>query len=455
MKNIKLFALLPLLAVTCLNGCNKNNNQPNSNERPYKENFVYVEEPIYEPINIEKPGAEIDHIEFVGFPYNHEIKVAAFDDTDASIRAWYKDNTTNIVPFKMKNIPLEFRHYFGEIGEHSIELIFNNHRDKFDFTIVDNPAFPGYYCYFYDMNKKFLDMQIVGYYQTAVYQGPELPEVQEDENFRYTLKGWDHKTTNIHQNMQFVANYDRLEKRYNAVRPYNHDYIGLTGLVSKDRKTGSALFYLGRVRRAAALYGPTMMLDGEDITLPIALDDFGPYWSELNLNIVKYVVDYEVDPAYNSLRYGEIAQIVTSPTFVSHFNPSYGYYGVEALLDDMSDVSLSSKDPFDFTLTKVKERLSYVRPTISKDAKYGYYRAAIVGSFDIYLDVSFKRIAKDKYEMGAINQFVCAPVDDTFSLDAQYSEDEEFGPNFDTKLILSTRTLYNIARMIDWGTWSE
>ena len=107
MKNIKLFALLPLLLVSSLMGCN------NSSSRPYEEDFVYDETDAFIPIDISKGDAAVKHIEFVGFPYKHEIKVGDFDNTDSGVRVWYEDNTTKTVPLKMVNIPPEYRHLFG------------------------------------------------------------------------------------------------------------------------------------------------------------------------------------------------------------------------------------------------------------------------------------------------------------------------------------------------------
>ena len=446
MKNIKALMVLPILLSSLLIGCNNKKN----NDRPYNEDFIYVDAPQYEPIDVTKEGLEVKKIEFVSFPYEGKIKVADFDNTDSSIRVWYEDNTTNTIPLKIKNIPIEYRHYFGEIGEHTISMMFNGEKEDITFTIIDNPSFKGYYCYFYDRNKKLVDTEIVGYYQAVTYQGEALPEIEEDLDYSYKLKGWNHQTSYIHQDMQYLAIYQKLEKRYYSVGIYNRDYIGLTGLVSEDKQNGRGLFYLGRVKRAALIYGQTYELDNDDITLDIAFDNFNVQYQEMNEQIMKDCIEYKVDPSYNSLLYGDIAQLFTSPIFATSFNNKYHYDGVNALLADKEDVYLSYNDPLDISIREAKNGLNHIHPVISKDDEGGYYRAAIVGSYDIYMDVSYKKIDNHIYEVGSYNEFAFAPVDNSFSMVAQHSYDEKFTANFDTKLVVTSKTLYHIAEMIDW-----
>lgn len=444
MKNIKLFALLPLLVVSTLMGCNNNSG------RPYQEDYIYTEDETFEPIDITKGDLAIRNVEFVGFPYNHEIKVADLDNTDSAVRVWYEDNTTKTVPLKMKNIPVEYRHLFGEIGEHSIELTLRGIKDTFNFTIVENPSFPGYNVWFYDRNKKLLDQKVVGYYQTATYNGKELPQMEEDGDYRYTLKGWNHPLTNIHQNTQFIASYDKLEKRWYAIRQYNRESTGLSSIVNKDKTVGSSLAYLGRINRVPAYYGPVQELDNEDLELEIEPNNYSSYIREYNEKIVKELIEYKVDPDYNSLLYGNVSEIVTHPEFATSFNPNYQFKGVKAYLETKEDVEISSEDPFDGTIKQITDAFNYLKPVIKKDAEKGYYRAAIIGSFDVYLDISFKKLKDHVYEIGDFNQFVIAPVKYSLKMDYQHSYDGNFGQNFDNKLTVSTKAIYYMADMIDW-----
>lgn len=452
MKNIKLLALIPLMTVTCLTGCNKNE-EPVNNDRPYQENFIYDEAPIYEPIDLDVGDKQLDKVEFIGFPYNKQIKAAAFDETDAAIRAWYMDGTVHSTPLKIKNIPLEYRHYFGEIGEHSISMQFKGKKETLSFTIVENPDFKGYKCYFYDRNKKLVDTQTVGYYQTVTYQGTPLPEVEEDGDYRYTLEGWDHNTTYIHQDMQFLAKYKMLEKRWYAHRINNWDHICLSGLVNQEKTEGSAIMFIGRVTRVPVYYGPTVELDNEDIELVIEPGNYSKYWSDLNQTIVSELVEYKVDPDYNSKLYGNVSEIVTHPNFASYLNKDYDFKGVKEYLEGNEEIVLSTLDPFDDTVTQIGYAFNHLRPVITKDSERGYYRAAIVGSFDVYVEISFKKLKDKVYEVGNYNQFVISPVRDTFKMVEQHSYDGNFGPNFDTKLTVSTKAIYNLGDMIDWSRW--
>lgn len=447
MKNMKLFALIPLMVVTGLMGCSNSSNGP-----AYQEDFLY-NEPVYEPIELAKQGTTIDRIEIIGIPYTKQLKAAAFDDYDVCIRAWYKDNTTSSVPFKIKNIPIDYRHYFGELGEHSIELLLNGNTETFEFNIVENPEFKGYNCYYYDRNKKLIYQEVVGYYQTTTYAGPELPDVEEDIDYQYIFRGWNHNTTYVNQDMQYLATYEKVEKRFDAAKPYHTDHIGITGLVNQEKTKGSALFYLGRVKRVAVIHSEAVELNGEDIELSFESTDYSHYWSELTQDIVKYAVEYKVDPDYNTKLYGEISEIVTHPTFADEFDSRYGYKGIRTLLEDGYDGELSSKNPFDGTYSNVKGYL-HNKEVISKDSLPGFYRLALVKSFDVYLDVSYNRLAKDVYEVGTFHSFVLAPTDD-IKLDVQHSYDGEFGSNFDNKLEVNTKTLYYMADMIDWSAWAE
>ena len=455
MKNIKVLTLVPLLVIGgLLTACNKDNKQPINNERPYQEGFVYVDPPLYEPIDLDYGDKQLDKVEIIGIPYTKEIKVADFDNLDVQVRAWYMDNTTHQVPLKMKNIPLDFRHYFGEIGDHSITLTARDIKQTFEFKIVDNPDFKGYKCYFYDRNKKLMDTQTVGYYQNVTYQGQELPQVDEDNDYRYTLTGWDHETRYIHQDMQFLAQYNKLEKRWYAIRQYNRESTALCGIVNSTKTQGSGLAYLGRINRAVAYYGPTYELDGEDIELTIEPGNYTKYIQDMYDTIVSELIEYKVDSDYNMKLYGNPSDIVLHPQFATEFDKNYQYKGgIKAYMNNKEDIELSALDPFENTISNITTSFNYLRPVISKDDKPGYYRAAIVGSFDVYLDVSFNKLGDHIYEVGNFNQFVIAPVRYSFKMADQYSVDGEFGPNFDTKLTVSTRSLFYMADAIDWSNW--
>ena len=164
MKNIKLLVLLPMLLMTGLTGCGNSAN----NDRPYQDDILY-NEPVYRPLDLSKEDTTIKSVEVLGL--YQPIKAAKFDDNDVIIRAWYNDNTSTNFDFKEINVPIEFRHYFGEVGKHEFDVAFNGQALSFEFTVAENPEFNGFKCYFYNKDKKLMNTQTVGYYQDVTYKG--------------------------------------------------------------------------------------------------------------------------------------------------------------------------------------------------------------------------------------------------------------------------------------------
>ena len=450
MKNIKLLAtLIPLLTISVLTGCNKNNG------RKYQEEFFYEDAAPYEPIEFDFKK-EIDRLEFTG-AIGHKVKVAAFDDADVGVRAWYTDGSVSSnVPLKIKNIPVEDRHYFGEVGQHSIELVYQNKKDKLEFEVLENPNFPGYTCWFYDRNKQHLETKVVGYYQPVEYTGTPLPETEDEDGYRYTLVGWDHNTKYVHQNTQFVAKYTKLEKNYWALKPYSQINQGMGYIVNSSKTEGSALSYLGRVSMCTAYYGEVVEHSGQDMELKKPeLATYTRYMRELNETIINNNITLVNDPEVSTKLYGNVADIIIHPTFAEAMNPNYGFEGkTKVYMEDGSTITPSNLDPVNITTTSINgELIDTIPPKVSKDDEPGYYRAAVTGDFDVYIDCSFKKLKDHVYEIGAFNQFVIAPVYKTFRLRAQHSADGTFGVNFDTKLVVSTKRIYSSADAIDWSKW--
>ena len=453
MKNIKLLATLPLLLVSVLAGCGSKASN-NNNDRPYQEELLYEDAPVYEPIVFDY-NKEVERLEFTG-AIGHKIKVAAFDDAEVGVRAWYTDGTASLsIPLTIKNIPIEDRHYFGEVGEHSIELVYQGKKDKLTFTVIDNPAFPGYTCWFYDRNKKILETKVVGYYQPAIYTGTPLPESEEDGDYRYTLVGWNHNTAYVHQNTQFIAKYTKLEKNYYAIRPYSSINQGVASIVNSTRTEGSSLSYLGRVHRCTAYYGEKVRLGTEDIELPKPdKANYTTYIMEMNQTIVRENLTLTSDAEVSTKLFGNIAELLLRPQFAESMNPNYDFgKDMKVYMEDGDTYNISNLDPVNVTVSSINGAMNMLPPKISKDEEDGYYRAAVIGDFDIYLDCSFKKLQDHIYEIGAFNQFVISPVKNTFKLVAQHSADGSFSINFPTKINISTKKIYSSAEMINWSKW--
>ena len=438
MKNVKLLMLIPSLLMIGLTGCN--------GSRPYKEGIVY-DGPTYIPLDLTKEGTTIKSLEVLGL--YKPIKVNEFDKSDVQIRAWYNDNTSHNFEFKVVNIPIEFRHLLGEVGKHEFDIAFGGENLAFEFTIAENPNFKGFNCYFYDKDKKLVDTQVVGYYQEAVYQGKELPLVIDDDDYQYTYLGWDHSTQYISQDMQFLAVYDKLEKRLRAAKPYNWDYHICSGLVNTEKTSGKALIYLGRVYRVATVYSETKYVMDEDVSFDFSnYHDFGPFFNSVNDSIGS-LINFKSDFDYNSKIYGNAAEIVSSPRFANNFDSRYDFKGMKVYLEDGVDAKLTNNDPYDYSFNIINGYL-HNKKTVSKDEKDGYYRLALLNDYDVYLSASFNRLEKGIYEIGAYNEYIISPVNYSLKLAIQHSYDGKFVNNFASELTVSTRGLYNAANAIRW-----
>ena len=448
MKRILLFVVFVLLLLAVFAGCSRSGG--------FREPFV-CETPAYEPIDFAIEGAFVTRIDLIGLP-KEGVKAAAWDDYDIKLRVFYDDNRLIDYPLKMVNIPVEMRHYFGEVGEHRINFVEFRYINGFDIKIINNPDWDGYVCKYYDRDKNLLYSEKVGFYGTSEYKGRELPKEEEDDDYLYRFTGWGFETENIHQDMQFVATYDKLEKRYYPEGPYIKSYVPIAGTVDEAGRHGSALIYLGRVHRVAAIHGDAVELTDADVelTLPQGGFDFPSFFREYTENVVGYSVKYVNLPEYNQHIYGHAAEIVSLANFAESFPSSYGYdWDQHAFLETRRDVIISRKDPFETAYRRVVSFLNNRETVAAGDNAPGFYRLAVVGSFDVYVSVPFNRIAADQYEIGAYSEFLIAPLTDTFRYTVQYSEDGEFGSYSDRKLELTTEGLYNCARAIDWGKWTE
>ncbi|MCR5491750.1 MAG: hypothetical protein K6F32_06450 [Bacilli bacterium] len=449
MKKIFTLAFIPVL-FAALTGCGNNNS---STVTPTYQDDVLYTEARYEPLDVasDDPNVTVSSTDLLGV-YGG-VKAAAWDDCDIKLRVNYSDSSLHDFPLKVVNIPLEMRHYLGEVGEHRLNIVEYKWTVSHAFTIIENPDWHGYKCEFFDKDKNYLATETVGFYEDVKYNGPVLPSEQEDADYKYQYAGWNRSTSYIHQDTQFMAKYKKTEKRFYAVKPFNNDHIGLSALVNQEGNKGSALVYLGRVRHVAAFHTEAVELDNEDLEFTFQVDEYGKYWNEFNEAIVKNSIRFEDELEYGAHIYGEPYSLISRPTFGLQFDSRYDYKGIKGFLEDQSDVTLSSTDPYDGVLDVIMDKVEHYVGTgkVSKDDEPGFYRYSIVLSFDVYLSVSFNKLDEHVYEIGAFNSFIMAPVRDTAQCIVQHSEDGEFCGDFDQKLVLSTKGLYYAAEMIDWN----
>ena len=449
-KIVLVFVVLLLLAASV--GCSSP-----FKSRKYREDFVYATDE-FEPIDVGYGDHAVVSAELVGVPETG-IKAAAWDSYDVRLRCEYDDGTVREVPLKVINIPIEARHVLGEVGEHRISLMENREMQKFSVKIVKNPDWDGYTCRYFDRHGKLLYSEKVGFYGTSTYKGKELPEEEEDGDYLYKFVDWTYDTEHIHQDMQFKANYDKLEKRLYAVQPDGTEYVPIIGKTDEAKQNGGALIYLGRVFGVAAAYGEAVELEKTDVVLefPTERFDFPSFFLAYNRSIVENVVEYVNVPGYNQHIYGAARQILSLSDFGRAFAADYQYdKDRKVTLANGTKTTLSRLDPYDETLRLVVGCIRKNEETVTaEDHKPGFYRIAVVGAFDVYLDVSYRRIGVEQYEIGAHSKFIIAPVADTFAYTVQYSEDGEFGPCSEKKLSLSTDALYAGATALDWGDEEE
>lgn len=451
MKKSRISLLFPLIVILFAGCKNQQERQRTEQWQQYHDEYVY-DVPAYEPIDVVRDGAYPYTITVVGIP-SSGIKQAAWDDNSIKLRCFYSDGAMIDHSFQEKNIPIDFRHYLGELGTHKLSIRYGLSSLSFDFTIIANPNFPGYTCYFFDHNEKLIHTQTVGYYGTVVYGGPSLDVDTEDDNYKYHFVGWNREMKNIHQDTQFKAVMEKTEKRYYAIKPYQSSYVTIGSVVNNTTQKGSALFYLGRVRRAAAIFTETKYLGGSDLTFKFSYSDFSPYWNDLNANVIGSI-KYENDPDYDSSIYGSIANVLAHPNYTTALDGKYNYHGGNKVyLENKQDVTMSGNGPYDYVANDVLKWIDGEVTVKLGDNVKGYYRLAVIYDFDVYCSMSFKRIGNKVYEIGDFNEFTVCPVANSAERVVQFSKDENFKENFDTSLSLSSRAVYNNANSIDWNEW--
>ena len=454
MKNSKLFLLIPLLMVSPLVGCNHSKNND-----PIYDDAILYNDPDYEPVDFSREDAVPYSITVLGIP-SEGIKQTLWDEYDSiEFRVYYqsdKADTPLVIDHKFyeKNIPVEYRHYLGEIGTHKIEIKYGLMPLSFEFKVIENPDWHGYKCEYFDKDGKYLHTQQVGYYADVIYNGPELVD-EEDEDYQYHFKRWNHNTKCIHQDMQFKAVYQKNEKRLVSVKPRLNNFDAIAGLVSNNNPNkGQALIYLGRIKRATLLHSDAKELFDKDIELSFENGDYSKYWNELNNSVISKI-KYEHDPNYDSYMYGSVSNLISQSDFASYFDERYSFGDINVVLENGEKVKISHSAPYDTCLSTVKGYM-YNHKTITKqDYVDGYYRLAVVAAVDVYLSVSITRIDADKYEVGNFNNFLASPVSDTVNYLVQYSEEEEFTAFDDSYLSLSNKAVYETAKIIKWNKWAN
>lgn len=451
---MKKYLVLPLISLLAFSvtGCKKKSrNEEQQKWEVYHEDYVY-DTPTYEPIDFTRNGTYPYTIAVEGIP-EKGILQTRWDDHDIKLRCHYLDGALVDFAFKEKNIPIEFRHYLGEVGHHKLDIEYGLMPVSVEFDITLNTDWKGFNCYFFDSNNKLIHSQSVGYYATVNYNGPEISELEEDEDYQYNFVGWNNDTKNINEDMQFKTVYEKNEKRLYAIKPYQLGYQSISTLVDNDKNKASSLFYLGRVRRVAAVYTEPVKLTDKDIELKFDYSDFGSYWNDLNKSIIG-TIKYEHDSTYDSMLYGSVPNLLENASYGTIMDNRYDFKGgTKTYLENEEEITMSAIDPYVFLANRVQSFTGKTETVKARDNVAGYYRQAVVFNFDVYLSASYRRIGSKIYELGDFSQFICCPVINTAKCVVQYSADGKFGDNFSTYLSLTDKALYNNASSQNWKPW--
>ena len=458
-KTHLLLLLIPALLASCsANSTNEPSTTSGNSEATTSSNkdirrptFKYVA-PEEVAINITKVGVEVTSVEVINIP-DSGIKIADWDNSNIKLHVSYNDSTTEDFDFLVKHIPLESRHYLGEIGHHSIEILVNGHSTTFGFNIINNPDFLGYTCTFIDSySHGEVYETTVGYYQNVTYAGPDFPEHVVGTEFIRKFIGWDYPLDNVHQDMTYNSVYRDTEKRFygDAVAEGQNNVVST--YKDTDNDTIHALLYLGRIHRVAMNYGATVYHQNGDEAVELSFQEltlFNERWVELNKDSVSYGIRYLFDNTTGQYLFGSSTALTTSPIYLSNFENIYDQTSCSIRLDTGAVITTSDSPNYS-TVYSIASEHKDETVSVASDKETGYYRIAVVASFDAYVSVSFSKLAYGKYRLETNSKFVFAPVVASVDVCAQFSETEDFINNFDKKIELSNTMLYNVAQGLDW-----
>ena len=431
--------IIALTNISC--GSNTNDPQKFFNYIPAEQEFL----------NVSKAGADVLSITVTNIPRSG-IKIAMWDTYDIKFHVTYSNNTTEDYPFLVKHFPLESRHYLGEVGRHTIELLVNGVTTRFGFDIIKNKDFKEYNCKFINSNTgKTIYSTTVGYYQTAKFEGvtPANWEATHPDRV-FSFNGWDHPLDNICQDMVFYTKWKALEKRY-----YGVNISGDANKVLYTSKNGNkvnTLLYLGRVKSAPMNRSETIYYKQNDSAYTFKFNPISPYgdtWDELNNSIFNYAIKYTFNPIYGSYLYGSTIGLSKSPIFLNGIESMYNASSKSRLLENGVLIDTSIYNSFDTCLYYASQYANYSATTLP-DYETGYYRMILSADFDVYLSCAFSSLGNGKYQLEPNPKFTFSPVATSVTTYVQYSVDGEFGNQFDKYIELSNKTLYEVANKIGW-----
>ena len=456
--------LVSLFAILLLASCSSSQNAstlpiiPQGNEpgnvdinptQPYE--FSYTE-PEEEAIVVTKDGVEVSSIEIIDIPKDG-IKIACWNEYDIKIKVRYSDNSIETLAFYEKYIPIEFRHYLGEIGHHSISVAINTSVVHFGFDIIENKDFTPYSCTFWDYRgsePKLLQSSTVGYYQNAVYTEDVPKSERIDDDTNRVFVGWDYSLNCVHQDMIYKAQFRDVSKRFYGDNLMDNNQM-LIASNKKDDKN-RALIYVGRLHAVPVNYGETIHHNRgateADLSFK-ALNPFNDRVTNMGKEIVKYGISYSYNANYGSYLYGTTGAFGEGATILNSIESFYGASSKSRLLETGVLIDTSIDATFSTCYSVASSHISDTRQ-IESTAETGYYRIALTMSFDVYISATFSKVNEGRYTLENGAKYVFAPVRQTNRVKVEFSETTEFDNPFKKTLIFSTDSLYNVANGLDW-----
>ena len=451
MKNIKILAFIPILVGAGLTGC-KNKKETNPWET-YHEEYLY-NQPVYEPLDVSVEGNYPASVVVINLP-EEGIPQTKWDDYDIKLRCVYDNTQPREFNLKEVNIPIPFRHYLGEVGEHEIEIKYDLMPLKWNFKIIENPDWKGFNCYFFDMENNLIHTQGAQYYECITYSG-ELPKPVETLEYEARFTKWNRSLEYICQTMQFKAQSKQFEKRDYARIPVKYHHKGIGGIDDIAKQKGSTTIYLGRLYRTAALTTEVQEYDGKDLSFKLPENDLGEYYNKVN-EIARDHIKYIEVPEFTPYMYGSIPNMISTISFNnvwdSRFRKPSDMMVVE--LEDGVQTTLSAIDPHTNVINMVTPYIGKEVTVEKAKLQNGYYRYSVIMDFDVYLTYSYKRIGEREYEIDAFNYLTVCPVIASQKEVLQYSETPEFHDEFNKTFEIDTEWMWFYAKSHNWGEWHD
>lgn len=453
----KIFALLPILLLASCTGnspvTTTSSDTPSGENIPAGyENWSYTE-PEEEAIVVSKEGVEISSLEVIDVP-SEGIKVACWNDHEIKLKVLYSDNSTETIRILEKHIPIEYRHFLGEVGHHTITLVINASMVNFGFDIIENKEFHGYKCAFFDYRSgaaKELYSTTVGYYASVSYAGDPLESKVIDQDTIQSFIGWDYPLTCISQDMNYKAQFRDTLKRYYGDNIKSESDMLIAS--SKKEHQNHALSYLGRIHAVPVNYGEVKFHNQgshEEAELTFTpLNPYGVKWAEMNQNIIKHGIHYAYKANYGTYVYNTTGAFGESATILNNFESYYDVASQNKTLETDERIDTSIASSFG-TCYAVSEANMSATKIVEDNMESGYYRIALTMSFDVYASLTFTKVTGDRYNLEAGSKFIFAPVEQTKAVRLDFSVDKSFGNPFEKPLTFSTENLYNIAESLEW-----